>query len=143
MQQITGNMYMLFQFLSPKRLTNILSGWITCKIHHHTWFFNLNHAHKKYGKICLCINFINLNPSQNINNYYMPSFEPMLHTIPKTMVLSSLEGLLECHQVPVIEPGGLALVYEKVGPHTYHFQSLGRRIYNLPANVQDLKHYLQ
>jgi len=65
----------------------------------------------------------------------------MLHAVPITVVLSSLEGLLECHQVLVAETGGLALVYEKLGPHTYHLKSLDRRIDNLPANDQDPKHY--
>lgn len=71
----------------------------------------------------------------------MPSSKPMLHAVPITMGLSSLEGLLECHQVLVAETGGLALVYEKLGPHTYHLKSLDRRIENLPANDQDPKHY--
>ena len=66
----------------------------------------------------------------------------MFHRVPKIVVLSSLEGLLECHWVIVAEPGGLALVYEKLGPPTYHLQSLDRRIDNLPVNDQDLKHYL-
>jgi len=134
LQQRTSNTYMLFALLSLKILTNILNVWITCKVCHHTLFSNLNPARKKSGKIHLRINFKNLNPSRNKKNYPVPSFEPMLHTIPKTMVLFSLEGLLECHQIPVAEPRGLALVYERLSPHTYNFQSLGRTIDNLHAN---------
>jgi len=71
LQQGTRNTYMLFALLSLKRLTNILSVWITCKVHHHTWFSNLNLARKKSGKIHLHIDFRNLNCSQNKNNYPM------------------------------------------------------------------------
>lgn len=67
----------------------------------------------------------------------------MLHNVPKTVVFSSLKGFLECYQVPVEEPGGLALVYKKLGSHTYHLQSLDGRTENLLVNGQDLKHYLQ
>jgi len=140
LQQRTGNTYMLFILLSQKILTNILSVWITCKVCHHTWFANLNPEHKKSGKIHLRIDFRNLNPSQNQKNYPVPSSEPMLHTVPETMVFSSLEGLLECHQVLVAEPDGLALVHEKIGSHTYHLQSLDERIDNLPINGQVIKH---
>lgn len=73
----------------------------------------------------------------------MPSSKPMLHVVLETMVLYSLEGLLECHLVSVVESNGLALAYKKLGPHTYHFQSLGKRIDNLPTNGQDLKNYFQ
>ena len=134
---------MLFSLLSQKRLKKSLSVWITCKFCHHTWFSNLNPARKKSGKILLYIDFRNLNPSWNKNNYPVPSSEPMLHTIPETEMFSSLDRFLECYQVPIVEPDEPTLVHEKLGPHTYHFQSLGRRIDNLPANGQDLKHYFQ
>jgi len=117
-----GNTHMLFTLLIQEKLTNILDDWITCKVRHHTCFSNLNFAHKTFGKILLCIDLRNLNCSQNKNNYLMPSSEPMLHTVPEAVVLSSLKGLLECYQVPVVESGGLALVYEKLHPHTYHLQ---------------------
>ena len=63
LQQRTSNTYMLFALLSPNKLTNILSGWFTCKVCHHTWFSNLNPPHNKYGNIHLRIDFINLNSS--------------------------------------------------------------------------------
>lgn len=65
----------------------------------------------------------------------------MLHALPEAVVLSSLKRLFECHQVLVVEPSGLTLVHEKLGPHTYHLQSLDGRIDNLLVNGQDLKHY--
>ena len=34
-------------------------------------------------------------------------------------------------------------VQEKLGPHTYHLQSLNGRVDNLPINSQDLKHYFE
>jgi len=64
----------------------------------------------------------------------------MFHTVTETMVLSSLEGLSECHQVPVAKPGGPALVHEKLGSNTYHLQSLDGGIDNLPVNGQVLYH---
>lgn len=73
----------------------------------------------------------------------MSSSEPILYSVPERVVLPSLEGLLECHQVLVAELGGPALVPQKLGPHTYHLQSLGRRMENLLPNGQDLKHYFQ
>ena len=97
LQQRIGNIYMLFVLLSPKSLTNILSVWITSKVRHHTWFANLNPARNKYGKIRLRIDFRDLNPSWNKNNYLLPSSDAMLRTTLETMILSSLEGLLECH----------------------------------------------
>ncbi len=109
-----------------------MDDWITCKVRHHIWFSNVNSARKKSRKICLRIDFKNLNPSQSKNNYPVPSSEAMLHIVPETVVLSSLEGLLECHQVLVAELGGPALVHEKLGSHTYHLQSLDGRIDNLP-----------
>ena len=36
---------------------------------------------------------------------------------------------------------GLYIVQEKLGPHTYHLQSLDERVDNLLVNDQDLKHY--
>lgn len=111
---------MLFVLLLPKILINILSVWITCKYRHHTWFSNSNISRNKSRKIHLLIDFRNFNPSRNKNNYPVPSSEPMLHTVLETVVLSSLEGLLECHQVPVEEPSGSTLVHKKLGSHTYH-----------------------
>jgi len=64
----------------------------------------------------------------------------MLHTVLEIVVLSSLEGLLECHQAPIAKPGGPALVHEKIGSHTYHSKSLDGRIDNLPIKGQVLKH---
>jgi len=32
-------------------------------------------------------------------------------------------------------------IHEKLGPHTYHLQSLDEKIENLPINEKDLKHY--
>lgn len=102
-------------------MTNILDVWITCKFLHHTWFSKLNSTHKKSEKIRLCIDFKNVNCSQNKRNYPVPSSKPMLHA-PETVVFSSLKGLLEFHQVPIAEPNGLTLVHEKLGPHTYHLK---------------------
>lgn len=124
-------------------MTNILDAWITCKFCHHIWFSNLNYAHKKFRKICLCIDFRNLNYSRNKNDYPVPSSKPILHAVLEAVVLSSHKGLFECHQVLVAKPGGLELVHKKLGPRTYHLQSLDERIDNLPVNGQDLKHYFQ
>lgn len=96
---------MLFELLIQKKLNNILDDWITCKFRHHTWVSNLNSTCNKSGEYHLCIDFMNLNRSQNKNNYPMPSSEPMLHAISEVVVSSSLEGILEYHQVPVAEPG--------------------------------------
>lgn len=133
LQQRIVYTYMLFVLLSLNILINILSVWMTCKVCHHTWFSRLHPPHNKSWKIRLHIDFRNLNPSRSKKNYPMPSSEPMLQTVPKIVVLSSLEGFLECHQVPVAEPGGSELVHEKLGSHTYHLQSLDGRIDDLPV----------
>jgi len=70
----------------------------------------------------------------------VPSSEPMLHAVSKAVVSSSLRGLLEYHQVLVVELGGLVLVHEKLGTHTCSLQSLDGRVDNLLVNSQDLKH---
>jgi len=67
----------------------------------------------------------------------------MLHVVSEAGMLSSPKGLSGYHQDPVAEPDSLILVHEKLGPYTYHLQSLDRRIENLPVNGQDLKHYFQ
>lgn len=132
---------MSFEILIHKKLTEILDVWITYKVCYHTWVSNLSSARKKFGEIHLCIDFRNLNRSQNLKKLPRSIIRSMLHVVSEVVVSSSLKGLLEYHQVLVAELGRLILVYEKLATHTHCLQSLDGRVDNPPINGQDLKRY--
>jgi hypothetical protein len=81
---------------------------------------------KKYGEICLCMDFRNLNIASEKDNYLVSSMEQLLQTVFGNEIFSLLDGFSRYNQVLVSEDDRLKTTFRaKWGTFAYKCMPFG------------------
>jgi hypothetical protein len=87
--------------LMCQELKKLLDAKIIFQVRHSAWVENLVPVRKKYGEICLCVDFRNLNKASEKDNYPVPPMEKLLQTVFGSDIFSLLDGFSGYNQVLV------------------------------------------
>jgi hypothetical protein len=78
--------------LMYQELKKLLDAKIIFQVRHSAWLANLVPVKKKYGEICMCVVFRNLNKALEKDNYVIPPMEYLLQTVSGSEIFSLLNG---------------------------------------------------
>jgi hypothetical protein len=107
-------------------LKKLLDANIIFQVRQYAWVENLVPVRKKYGEICLCVDFINLNRASKKDNYPVPPMEQLLQTISGCDIFSLLDGFSGYNQVLVSEEDRLKTTFRtKWGTFIYKRMPFG------------------
>jgi hypothetical protein len=84
-----------------QELKNLLDAKIIFQVRHSAWVANLVPGRKKSGKICLCVDFRNLNKASEKDNYPVLPMEQLLQTMSVLEIFSLLDSFSGYNQVLV------------------------------------------